>query len=182
METFTRRLTVAAVLGVAGAAAVVSFNHLFDLARTHGQSALSAGLIPLSIDGDVLASGLVLLWFARRQAPSPVLGRVMLFSGVGMTVWANLVYGLPFGFFGSVLSAWPGYAFVGCAELILSMVRHARMADMEYTPPLPGLHELFKAEIDRKELPSIRTIRSRLKCGQAKATETQRYIGVLIAD
>jgi hypothetical protein len=183
VETFIRRMTVAAVLAVAGFAAVVSWQHIFDLARTHGQSELAAALIPLSVDGDVLASGLVLLWFARRSAPSPALGRVMLFSGVGMTIWANLVYGLPYGFFGAMLSGWPGYAFVGTAELVLMMVRAARhAADITAGPsdgPMPAIHRVFADQIAARQVPSIRAIKTALSCGQSRAEQVKEYLTLL---
>ncbi|HUY47992.1 MAG TPA: DUF2637 domain-containing protein [Streptosporangiaceae bacterium] len=60
-----RVLTAAAVLLVAAIAAVVSFVHIEHLAITHGQTALAAGLLPLSIDGTVAAASLAMLRAAR---------------------------------------------------------------------------------------------------------------------
>ena len=60
-----RAATAAAVLVVAAIAAVVSFVHIEHLAVTHGQAALAAYLLPLSIDGTVAAASMVMLQAAR---------------------------------------------------------------------------------------------------------------------
>lgn len=63
------RATAAAVLLVASIAAVVSFVHIQRLAVTHGQAALTAYLLQVSVDGTVAAASLVML---RPRAPLPV--------------------------------------------------------------------------------------------------------------
>ncbi|HEX5290979.1 MAG TPA: DUF2637 domain-containing protein, partial [Streptosporangiaceae bacterium] len=47
--------TAAVVLAVAGFAAVVSYTHIYDLGRAHGQAGTAARLLPLSVDGLILA-------------------------------------------------------------------------------------------------------------------------------
>lgn len=59
------RATAAAVLLVASIAAVVSFVHIQRLAVTHGQTALAAYLLPVSVDGTIAAASLVMLRPAR---------------------------------------------------------------------------------------------------------------------
>jgi hypothetical protein len=88
-----RLLTTAVVLAVATFAAVVSYSHIYDLGRAHGQSGTAARLLPLSVDGLILAAGLVLLHAARRQATAPGLARWMLWLGITATVGANVSYG-----------------------------------------------------------------------------------------
>ena len=66
-----RVLAAAAVLLVAGIAAVVSFVHIEHLAVTHGQTLLAAALLPLSIDGTVAAASLAMLRAARAGVPTP---------------------------------------------------------------------------------------------------------------
>jgi Protein of unknown function (DUF2637) len=41
--------TGAVVCAVAGFAAVVSYSHIYDLGRAHGQTGLAARLLPLSV-------------------------------------------------------------------------------------------------------------------------------------
>ncbi len=58
---------VGAVTAVGLAAAVLSYRHQFELAAGHGESALTAKLIPISIDGLLLAGTLAVLDASRRQ-------------------------------------------------------------------------------------------------------------------
>jgi hypothetical protein len=56
-----RWTTTASVVALAGIAAVVSFRHIHALTLAHGESALTAALIPLSVDGMIVASSMTLL-------------------------------------------------------------------------------------------------------------------------
>jgi hypothetical protein len=123
-----RAATAAVVAAVAAFAAVVSYTHVYDLGRAHGQAGTAARLLPLSVDGLILAASLVLLHEARNHRRAPGLARVMLWSGVGATVAANAAYGWPYGPVGVVVSAWPAVAFVGSVELVMGLVRRARPA------------------------------------------------------
>jgi hypothetical protein len=58
-DKIIRCATTAAVSAVAGIAAVVSYSHVYDLGRTHGQSGTAARLWPLSVDGLILAASLL---------------------------------------------------------------------------------------------------------------------------
>jgi hypothetical protein len=125
-DKWIRRLTAAVVLAVAGFAAVVSYSHIYDLGREHGQAGTAARLLPLSVDGLILAASLVLLHEARNGRSAPALARWMLGLGVSATVTANVAYGLGFGALGAVISAWPAVAFIGSAEMAIGMVRRSR--------------------------------------------------------
>ena len=127
-ETAIRRGTAAAVLLVAAIAAVISFVHIEHLAITHGQTALAAMLLPLSIDGTVAAASLVLLRAARAGLAAPWLAQFMLGLSVLATLAANVGYGAAYGLPGALLSGWPAVAFIGSAEMALGMVRRARSA------------------------------------------------------
>jgi hypothetical protein len=124
-----RNLTAAAVLVVASIAAVVSFIHIYALARSHGQDHLAAALIPVSLDGTVAAASLVLLWSARRGLHAPGLAQFMLALSVGCTLAANVGYGARYGVTGALISGWPAAGFVGAVEMLLGMVRRARPED-----------------------------------------------------
>jgi hypothetical protein len=121
-----RALTAAVVLAVAAFAAVVSYSHIYNLGRAHGQAGTAARLLPLSVDGLILAASLVLLHEARQGRRAPLLARLMLGLGVSATVGANIAYGVAFGALGALISAWPTVAFIGSAEMALSMIRSAR--------------------------------------------------------
>ena len=123
-----RRMAAAAVLLVAAIAAVISFVHIERLAAAHGQSALAAYLLPLSIDGTVAAASLAMLRAARAGLGTPHLARVMLGLAVTATLASNVAYGARFGLTGSLLSGWPAVAFIGSAEIAIGMTRRARQA------------------------------------------------------
>jgi Protein of unknown function (DUF2637) len=185
--------TGAVVLAVAAFAAVVSYSHIYDLAREHGQAGAAARLLPLSVDGLILAASLVML-HAARTAGLVWLARCMLGLGVAATVGANVFYGLAFGMLGAVISAWPAVAFIGAAEMALGMVRSASKAPV----PEPGaLHPLalsnghaapeggqeaariFADELSRRELPSVRRVQREMHLGQPRAREVRAYLDLL---
>ncbi len=124
-DVIVRRVTAASVLLVSLIAATVSFVHIEHLAVTHGQTPLAAYLLPVSIDGTVVAASMVMLQAARAGIRTPWLARVMLGLAVVATLAAKVAYGWPAGPAWSVLSGWPAAAFIGCAEMALGMVRRA---------------------------------------------------------
>jgi Protein of unknown function (DUF2637) len=123
-----RAATTAAVLFVAVIAAVVSFVHIEHLAAVNGQTQPAAYLLPLSIDGTVVAASMVMLRAARAGLGTPWLARFMLGLAVTATLAANIGYGLPNGISGALISGWPAVAFIGCAEMAISAVRRLRPA------------------------------------------------------
>jgi len=127
----TARVTTGAVLFVAAIAAVVSYVHIQHLAAVHGQDWWSAHLIPLSIDGTVVAASMVMLRAAHADKAPPWLARFMLGLAVLATLAANIAYGLPFGLPGALISGWPAVAFIGCAEMAIGAVRKMRGASGE---------------------------------------------------
>src|ERR1700749_4206217 len=70
--------TAVAVLGVAVVAAVASYEHAYDLVRAHGESGWTARMVPLTVDGLIYASSMVMLDSARRKTPVPALARWLL--------------------------------------------------------------------------------------------------------
>ena len=111
-----RFATAAVVCAVAAFAAVVSYSHIYGLGRAHGQDGTAARLLPLSVDGLILAASLVLLHEARNDRDAPGLARIMLWLGIGATIGANLAYGAGYGLLGALISAWPAVAFIGAVE------------------------------------------------------------------
>ena len=185
-EVPVRRMAAAAVLLVAAIAAVISYVHIERLAVTHGQTALAAYLLPLSIDGTVAAASLAMLLAARAGLGTPRLARFMLGLAVAATLASNVAYGARFGITGSLLSGWPAVAFIGSAELAIGMARRARQVEPvpEGVPDVPAelnghahaAAELFAADIEAGRVPGIRAIRSGLHVGQGKASQVQAYL------
>jgi hypothetical protein len=115
--------TAAAVLGVAGIAAYVSYQHAFEVVRAHGESGLTARLEPATIDGLVYSSSMVILYAARHRLPVPGLARWLLALGIVATLAANVAHGWPGGPIGAVVAAWPAASLVGSYELLLWLIR-----------------------------------------------------------
>jgi hypothetical protein len=101
---------------LAAFAAIVSYPHIYDLGRAHGQAGTAARLLPLSVDGLIVAASLVMLLEARAGRAAPPLARVMLGLGVAATIAANIAFGAAYGLTGAAISAWPAVAFIGAAD------------------------------------------------------------------
>lgn len=167
-DRWLRAGTAAAVLAVAAIAAVISFIHIQHLAWTHGQTELAAVLLPLSIDGTVAAASLVLLRAARAGITAPRLAQVMLGSAVAATLAANVGYGWQWGVAGALLSGWPAYAFIGCAEMAIGMVRRTARAVPAGVPA-------------RRGLPSHRQVRETYNCGPETAKKIRHAMTTVAA-
>ena len=115
--------TAAAVLGVAGIAAYVSYQHAFEVVRAHGESGLTARLEPATIDGLVYSSSMVVLYAARHRLPVSGLARWLLALGIVATLAANVTHGWADGPVGAVVAAWPAASLVGSYELLLWLIR-----------------------------------------------------------
>jgi hypothetical protein len=187
-DRLIRAATALVVTAVAAFAAVVSYSHIYDLGRAHGQSGAAARLLPLSVDGLILAASLVLLDAARRQAKAP-LAQAMLWLGIGATLAANALYGLHWGTLGVLVSAWPAVAFIGSAEMLFWMVRSRAVPGM-VTPeapvpaPVPAgdpLLEMFRPELEAGSLPGIRKIKQRARCGSPRAVSIRSYLAATLA-
>ena len=67
--------TAVAVLGVAAVAAAASCEDGCDRVRAHGEAGWTARLVPLTVDGLICASSMVMLDSARGGMPVPALAR-----------------------------------------------------------------------------------------------------------
>ncbi|MGH3191399.1 MAG: DUF2637 domain-containing protein [Streptosporangiaceae bacterium] len=121
-----RFATASVVCAVAAFAAAVSYSHIYGLGRAHGQGGTAARLLPLSVDGLILAASLVLLHEARNGRDAPQLARLMLWLGMAATIGANVAYGAGYGLLGALISAWPAVAFIGSVEIATQQVRRSR--------------------------------------------------------
>jgi hypothetical protein len=54
---------------------VASCEHAYALVRAHGEAGWTVRMVPLTVDGLIYASSMVMLDSARRGTPVPVLAR-----------------------------------------------------------------------------------------------------------
>ena len=118
-----RITTALAVVAVAAVAAVISYQHAYELVRTHGESGVTARLLPFTVDGLIWAASMVILDSSRRHQRVPPLAAWSLGIAIIATIGANLAHGLGHGPIGAVVSAWPALALVGSYELLMMLVR-----------------------------------------------------------
>lgn len=97
---------------LAGSAAVVSYRHMHTLALAHGESSWTATLIPLSVDGMVVASSMTLLADSRAGHSGGLLPWALLAIGSAASLAANVAVAEPTAY-GRVIAAWPSFALIG---------------------------------------------------------------------
>ena len=106
-DRLTRWTAFAAVLAVAAVAAWISYRHAVEIVTAHGEPGAVGRLYPVVIDGLIVAASMVLLDAARHREPAPRLAWWLLGAGIGATLAANVLAGVPSGWLGAIVAAWP---------------------------------------------------------------------------
>jgi hypothetical protein len=170
---------------------VVSYEHAYELVHGHGETGWTAHLIPLTVDGLIWASSMVMLDSARRSVPVPALARWLLGLGIVTTLAANVAHGLGHGPIGAGVAAWPAVALVGSYELLMMIIRGTQQSAVDVPPQteitaagVPDAlqahaTEEFASDMAAGLMPSIRTIRARLHVGQPRAQLVRAYLATL---
>jgi Protein of unknown function (DUF2637) len=134
-DRLTRWTAFAAVLAVAAVAAWISYRHAVEIVTAHGEPGAVGRMYPVVIDGLIVAASMVLLDAARHREDAPRLAWWLLGAGIGATLAANVLAGVPSGWLGAIVAAWPAAAFVGCYELLMMLVRaSARRSQITQAP------------------------------------------------
>jgi hypothetical protein len=128
-DRLIRITTALAVATVAAVAAVISYRHAYELVSTHGETRVTARLVPFTVDGLILAASMLILDANRRHQPVPALARWCLGAGILATIGANLAHGLGHGPIGALVSAWPALALAGSFELLMTLIRSGNRDD-----------------------------------------------------
>lgn len=115
--------TTAVVVLLALVAGIVSYRHAYAVVTSYGETGLTAVLVPLTVDGLIYASSMVLLLCARRGLAVPALARWALGLGIAATLAANIAHGLDHGPVGAIVAAWPAVALVLGYELLMGVIR-----------------------------------------------------------
>jgi len=131
-----RITTALGVVSVAAIAAVISYQHAYELVSAHGETGLTARLVPFTVDGLILAASMLTLDASRRNQPVPALARWCLGAGIVATTGANLAHGIGHGPIGVLVSAWPALALAGSFELLMTLIRTGHRISAVSCPPL----------------------------------------------
>jgi hypothetical protein len=184
-DRLIRWSTALAVVGVAVVAAVVSYEHASAVVRAYGESGWTGRLVPLTVDGLIYASSMVMSDSARRGIRVHALARCLLGLGIVATLAANVAHGLGHGLVGAAVAAWPAVALVGSYELLMMIIRGAQASAAAPSPdgavsvadPLRDRAvAVFAAELAADRVPSIRAIRTALRVGQPRAQRLREYL------
>jgi hypothetical protein len=97
---------------------------MHTLTLAHGESAWTAALIPLSVDGMIIASSMTLLADSRVGGAGGGLPWALLGAGSTASLAANMAVAEPTAY-GRVIAAWPSFALIGAYELLMRQIRHA---------------------------------------------------------
>ncbi|MEQ4719631.1 DUF2637 domain-containing protein [Nonomuraea sp. B19D2] len=127
-DAWIRRTTTTSVVLVAGIAAVVSYQHMHELAIRNGESWLGATLIPLAVDGMIVASSMSVLHASRCGRRGGVLPWVLLVVGSLASLAANVAIADPT-LTARVIAAWPSFALIGAYEMLMGQIRQSRVAE-----------------------------------------------------
>lgn len=133
-------VAVVAVVVVSVVAAVVSYAHMRAVAHVAGEG-WRAEILPLSVDGLLVAASLVLL--LRRRAGRAAGGLVWtsMLLGVGASLAANVAAAEPT-VLGRVVAAWPPLAFFLTFELLVQVLRERPAVGEIQTPGGRGVAQL----------------------------------------
>lgn len=165
--------TAFAVLAVAGVAAIISYQHAYELVSSHGEAGVTARLLPFTVDGLIWAASMVVLDASRRNHRVPRLAAWSLGAGIVATVGANLAHGLGHGPIGAVVSAWPALALVASFELLMLLIRTQRQDDADQSADVAPNHSVPAMEQDAPPVvqPALsleQTVRARHSAGHSQ--------------
>lgn len=136
-----RWATTISVVVLAGIAAVLSYKHMRTLVLEYGETSWTAALLPVSVDGMIVASSMTLLADSRNGQRSGLLPWTLLVIGSTASLAANVAVAEP-SLVGRLIAAWPSAALIGSYELLMRQVRNAShkmvqaASDAPHTSPL----------------------------------------------
>jgi hypothetical protein len=142
--------TALAVAAVAAVATIISYQHAYELVRSHGESGPTARLLPFTVDGLIWAASMVILDASRRRQRVPRLAAWSLGAAIAATIGANLAHGLGHGPVGALVSAWPALALVASYELLMLLIRTEDHSSGQHAP---GTADSSRAPVAEQDVP-----------------------------
>lgn len=113
-------VTTAAVLAVAGVAAIASYEHMRALAAAAGEGWRS-WLLPISVDGLAVAASMTMLVRRRAGQCAGVLPWTALLLGLGASLAANVAAADPT-VVGRLVAAWPPVGLLLSYDLLMQQL------------------------------------------------------------
>ncbi len=115
----------ATVVSLAGIAGAISYSHMAELARLHGETGWRAHAFPLSVDGIEIVASLVLLAHRRAGTRAGWLPWAALVAGTAASVAANVAVGSsdPVG---RLVAGWPALALLVAIKLLSGLLETSR--------------------------------------------------------
>lgn len=171
--TWTKFASRGAVAIVAAVAGVISYGHIRAVALAAGETELAALLLPLSVDGLIVASTAALL--ANLDPRGRRLARLALWVGIAATIGGNVASAEP-GPVPMVVAATPAVAFLLSVEVLRHLIRAGRLAGVEQggVPSGDGHGEMPSADTAApapragKRQPARKSARQRVETLSAK--------------
>src|SRR5258706_3256572 len=111
----------ATVVGLAGVAGAISYSHMAELARIHGEVGWRSHAFPVSVDGIEVVASLVLLAHRRAGTRAGWLPWAALVAGTAASVAANVAVGAsdPVG---RLVAGWPAVALLVAIKLLAGLL------------------------------------------------------------
>ncbi|MBN6050688.1 DUF2637 domain-containing protein, partial [Nonomuraea sp. RK-328] len=97
---------------------------MHELAVRHGEDEWAAALIPLSVDGTIVAASMNLLLASRRGASGGFLPWTCLVISSLASLAANVAVAEP-SMAGRLIAAWPSVALIGAYEMLMQQIRRS---------------------------------------------------------
>ncbi len=109
------------VVGLAGVAGAISYSHMAELARLHGEVGWRSHAFPVSVDGIEVVASLVLLAHRRAGTRAGWLPWAALVAGTAASVAANVAVGAsdPVG---RLVAGWPAVALLVAIKLLAGLL------------------------------------------------------------
>ncbi|SNQ49187.1 conserved membrane hypothetical protein [Frankia canadensis] len=116
-----RTTTVTAVSIVAAVAAFASYRHMRAVALEHGEDAMTSAVLPLSVDGLIVAASMTMLADRRAGRGRGGLSYLMLALGACASLAANMLHAEP-SLAARIIAGWPPLALLGSYELLMRQI------------------------------------------------------------
>jgi len=163
------------VLAVAGAAGYGSYDHQVALATANGWQGLAADVFPVMPDGAMVTGGVALL-LPRTTLNTRTWARLLTSSGLAVTMYANIVSGLPYGTDGMILAAVPALFLFLSTEALFRIIRDlTRKTGQRATPGVLARFLAWNRKRSQAKARRTRDAAKRLQVARTKTQQTYAY-------